>query len=249
MFIVKKQKRLFYEFFSLIVLSQFSLMALHNLQHIDNINKIEMTLYHFGGQNLTESSAYSIQLFSDKDSYDHGEEVLINAYITGGGSIEESKLIGHISESLLSGQVQVELFRFGTSLKGEWEGYKPIIPRQIEAMPNRFIVDLSEGYFTYRQETPILWSEGDIRDPDKNIVYPPISIRFSINNDAPSGDHKIEFIFKYKSTNDEWEICEEVVIIHIKSLVEKYAIAISALCTAIIGGCIAVISWVLSKSR
>lgn len=246
---MERKTTLLFLFISLLVPVQTSSCPPNTAERIDKTNKIEAITYLYGEENLTESPAYCIQLFSDKDSYDPGDEVLIVAYISGGGSIEESKILGHIPENVISGKVKLTVFKFATSLKGEWEGWKPVLPPQEFTLSNRFVGDLVKGYFTFQPESPILWSEGEIIDPYTEKSYPPISIAFAISRDTPTGDHKIEFIFKYRSADGKWSIAKETLTIHIRSFVEKYAILLSVVCTAIIGICIAFLSWILSRAR
>lgn len=196
--------------------------------------------------NVTESPAYSIQLFSERDAYNKGDEVSISIYINGKGSIDESEILGHVAENIISGKVNLTVFRFAQSTIGEWEGYKPVLPPQKFELPNRFYGILSEGYFTPRGDKQLLWSEGHIIDPEDNKSYPPISVSFVINKDAPSGDHKVELIFKYKSSDGDWFITKETLTIHIRSLVEINAIGLTILFSAIITGCISAIFWLLS---
>lgn len=65
---------LLFLFISLLVLVQMSSGLLHTVDCIDKTNKIKEMIYLNGEENLTESSAYTIQLFSDRDSYDVGDE-------------------------------------------------------------------------------------------------------------------------------------------------------------------------------
>lgn len=243
---MENKTALLFLFASLAVVLPVSSLLPSTVEYVDKANKIETMTYLFGEGNLTESPAYSIQLFSDKESYDSREEVVISAYVTGGGSIEESRMFGQIPKSILSGDVNITVFRFAESLKGEWKGWKPVGPPQKFTMGHRFAADLVEGYFTLQQDKPILWSEGEITFENKS--YAPVSVSFAIKRDAPSGDHKIEFIFKYKSPEGKWSISRETITIHIRSFIEKWGIAIMLFLSVVTTACITGIFWVLSKT-
>ena len=208
-------------------------------------------MIHFIGENnLTESPAYSIQVFSERDSFDpsaseHDRKVLIIAYITGEGNIDEAKITGYIPDNLITGKIMITSFNFhrvGANIEPSWP-----INENLEG--NHFNIKLANGYFSPVPNGRIRWSESDIRNPETSEVFPPLSFSFTISAKAYPGDHKIEFIFKYKSADDVWSISKAEIIIHIIDWVEKYSIGLSILCGAIISICIGALFWILSRSR
>ena len=153
---------------------------------------------------------------------------------------------GHIPENVISGKLKLTTFRFAKSQKGEWKDWKPVLSPQYFEIENRFYGDLSIGYFTFQQDKSILWCEGQIRDSKTGDEYAPISIEFTIDNDAPKTEHKIEFIFKYRFDN-EWYISKEFITINIRSWIEKNAVWASILTTISFGFLYSILRWLLQK--
>ncbi len=128
------------------------------IEPIAKINRSETIVYSRGEENLTETPAYLLQLFSDKALYDKGDKVLISVYITGAGGINESAILGHVPQNIMSGNTNIVLFKFAKS--SEWEGWKPVFPQEEFKMENRFVGILSPGYFSINPAVrPMLWSE------------------------------------------------------------------------------------------
>jgi len=170
--------------------------------------------------NVTESPAYSVQLFSEKRSYDLGEKVFIAVYIAGRGNIEQSLLWVHIPEKIISGNAIFTCFKFLTNETGSWPIFSEDLnsPEQVE-VGHRFAVGLAIPYFFPRPgDREILWCEDVIIDPLYGREYAPLSLNFTIHENAPAGDHKVEFVFKYMAEG-KWYLAKETEIIHIRSTI------------------------------
>ena len=213
-------------------------------------NNIQTVEYLTGDGNLTGTPAYSIQLFSDRDAYDVGDTVFVSVYLPGRGNISEAVILGHIPENIVDSDVNLTLFKFVSSKIGEWKGWKPLLPPEEWTMNNRFYGILSKGYFTPEtSDNNLLWSEGLITDPTTSKQYPPISMSFKISSAAPAGDHTIQFVFKYMSTDGQWSIVTQTLTIHIRSFVEKYNIVLTLALGALLTLIITAMFWVLSRSK
>jgi hypothetical protein len=224
------------------VLSQSSFIS------ISKSNKIESVIYLQGYENMTETPAYTIQLVSDQRSYNPDEKVQISIYIIGSGTIEESLIMGRIPENIVSDSITLTLFKFAKSTIGEWEGWKPVFPAEQFEMKYSFHGVLATPYFSHPEGSLILWSESEINDPKSDESYPPISINFKINSNAPAGDHKIELVLKYRFEG-VWYISKENVTIHIRSDIERYAILLSAIITVLVGILLTILAWILSNIK
>ena len=78
-----------------------------------------------------------------------------------------------------------------------------------------------------------LYSEGYMQDQEGNF-HVPVSIEFQIDEKAGKGkDYRIDLFFKYKY-QDNWYITRETLTIHVRGIIEKYAMVITVGVPAII---------------
>ena len=85
----------------------------------------------------------------------------------------------------------------------------------------------------------------DYEHPITKEDYPPLELVFIFKCDAPSGDHKLEFILRYKSKDGTWYISKEQLIVHKRSFIEKWGLTITT-CVAL---GLAFFSWLLSRMK
>ena len=98
---------------------------------------------------MTGAPAYILEAFTKKSTYDPGEKVIINIFISGAGQIDESQIGGHIPENLISGKIRLKAidFKLFRSEEDEEPFFLPVFPPQFFELPNRFLGRLHEGYF------------------------------------------------------------------------------------------------------
>lgn len=171
--------------------------------------------------NNTEKPAFSIQMYSNKRSYNPNEKVIVSAFIVGSGQLDESSIHGYIPDEITSDENTLFLINFNKFEKDGKIYCVAKFPRYEKNIFDRFSGKLADCYFMVDPDKGINYGDAIQIHPQTKEHFPPISIEFTLDDKAPSGDHKIDLILKFKS-DGQWFISRENVVIHINNWIEKH---------------------------
>lgn len=169
----------------------------------------------------TEKPAFTIQMYSNKRSYNPGENVIISAFIVGSGQLDESSIHGYVPNELTSDKITLFFINFDKFEKDGKIYCRPKFPRFEKNVLNRFSGKLADCYFMVDPDKGTNYGDEILVNSQTKEQFTPISIDFTLNHKVPAGNHKIDLILKFKS-NGQWFISRENVVIHINNWIEKH---------------------------
>ena len=179
---------------------------------------------------LGNTSQYELLAFAEKKLFAPGDLVNIEVFIYGNGVIDNHRFFGHVPKRIIEDSITIRSLKIVSS---DSIPYTPGCPPQINKEEYYFMMSFAEGTFTSRPEkesrmlnSEMLWRcDGELKAP--------ISISFILKNNAPPGDHDVEFTFIYNFGNNV-KISKTKVAIKILSFGERYQSALSAILAILI---------------
>lgn len=131
----------------------------------------------------------------EKSTLSPGDKVKVDIFFYGFGIVKDHKFIGHIPNNIIDGDVEVISFSFATS--PNFKEAKPVFPPQKNHMSNRFVVKFNDSYFSYSQDEDVRLLRSEQEPRMNNKKFAPISVSFTLSNDAPPGEHTLTFKLVY----------------------------------------------------
>lgn len=176
-------------------------------EYHSSINQSEVSSYSVG---VPVYEIYSYFTYLETDT---NEKISINYYITGAGSINNTKIRISIPPDIcsdpLNDSINLTTIQFVPEKSRIMPKYDNIRP---QAAGN-----LSSWYFIMRDDYST-WGETVLEDG--NFTSTPISLNFTIADDAPRGNHDVLFFVFYEYDN-VWYSSQESVTIHVRHWYEK----------------------------
>ena len=155
--------------------------------------------------------SYSLFTFSDSMTVNNREDILIGLFISGAGDVDAGKLRVSIPDYIVKNN-EVFSTHFGY-------GNNKILDSTVTTSESGFGSTLAVDLF-YNKNDMGLFNFGEIAIIHNNTKKAPISFSFSIDNNAPSGDHTISILLFYKN-GGKWYKSEKEIIIHVRHWYEK----------------------------
>lgn len=158
--------------------------------------------------------SYTILAYPDRAVIDQGEKVSISLYIAGGGDVDANKIRVSIPPYIVDGGVELKEYTYNKEQK------LPNSPPTSQTLDTLFGKSLPEEYFQIVNYSMPLSSFGEPQIYDDGKKYAPITITFTVNHDAPAGDHEI-FTYLFYKNGSQWYLSEKSIGIHIRHWYEK----------------------------
>lgn len=197
--------------------------------------KIELKEYRYlcGWNNLSESDSYRLRKFLKKN-YD--VDWVENANIS---KSNDSKIIIISKDKKNSAEIMYDEKNEKVTMKLSddrtcdlYEEKKSIFYLDSYALDNFFGTSLSASYFKY-------YSLGELQFGGDGGGEAPITFEFTVDDNAPEGDHEI-FIILYYKNEKQWYQSQELVKIHVNSWHEQhiyqFPVLITVLAALVIAG-------------
>ena len=150
--------------------------------------------------------SFTISSYMNSPIVNNGDKVSINFFFSGAGDVDDNKLWVSIPPYLVKESVEVKDFIYD-KVKNE-----PTLPVHSHFVDNQFTTTLLETDFKYN------WGEFQVLD--NGTKYAPLTVYFTVDDDAPAGDHDITTTLFYKN-GTQWYMSEKITKIHIRYWYER----------------------------
>lgn len=156
---------------------------------------------------------YTISTYSNNPVVNQGDNVSIEIFITGRGDVDTNNFKVSIPPFIVKRDIWVNSFIYDTKEKVN------IVDSKIQYFDNGFNFRLTKLFFE-PYEPGYLGNVGEFQYITNETKYPPLTVNFMIDNDAPPGDHQISTILFYKNAS-QWYMSEKIITIHIRYWYEQ----------------------------
>lgn len=150
------------------------------------------------------NASYILVVVPDKYILNPGDSINIKTYFKGRGGIDENYFHVYVPNYLFTDSIEVRGFEFIS-----FENI--IIPTNNKAIfedKGNFQISLDKSYFRNYSEN-LIYAEADIQDSLLN-EFPPINIRFYIDENADPGNYDLNFSFTYVNNGNVYTATNNV---------------------------------------
>lgn len=182
--------------------------------------------------------AYTISAFSTSPNVNQGDIFKINLFVSGAGDVDENKFVTTIPPYIVKNNI-VKIEHIGYNLKDR----KYVLPFKTEYMQSHF-----GSSFTYEvfKEKEHLANFGEQSITINETIYSPNTISFTVDDNAPPGDHIISMNLFYKN-GTQWYSSEKKITIHIRYWHEQHLYLFAAIIALVGAIAVAISSFIFNK--
>lgn len=171
----------------------------------------------YGEYNPAFSGIPSYTIITNSDTFVANQEdhISINIFIAGAGDVEANKFEVSIPPYLIKDSVEEEDFFTINNTYVVDEAHYPKYPQKISIWQNKFTKILPDYFFNNNPNfiNSTLINTGDLQI--SKTLSAPLTIDFTIADNAPPGDHEITLNLWYKNAS-QWYNSQSNIKIHIK---------------------------------